>query len=232
MNTNWKLYKIQGENYLYETTFLGEWYTENYTNTITARFIRIKLGHIWLELLKSKAACVMINSQSYDKLNTFYTFEITERRNIDYLIYDQYVDFNRFKDSDLSSNLAKEYLPFLYASFRYFGAFKFTLECDPTRDYEAFSGYIARPYTSQINFNIDINGNYNLIIEHSLDHKITNDSHIAGLVLKELKQQDLSFNKKYIDSGNINEWVSITSQVKETIHEQYRNKSKKSIPVS
>lgn len=230
MATDWKVYGIQGETHSYGSTFLGGWYTADYKNTIVARFLRIKLGHIWLELL-THAGCVMINSQAYDELKNFYTFTITERTTVDYLEYDEYVNFDRFPEQDLSNNLAKEYLPFLYAAFRYFGAYKFSFICDPEKDEQAFGGFIARGYTAKVDFEIDIDGNYHLSIIHSLAHS-TNIDDIKRMVEKEVSEKDLSFNKSYIDAGNVNDWVSATKQTEETIHEQYRNKNKKVISIT
>ena len=231
MATDWKVYGIEGETGPYSRTFLGHWYTINYKNTLVARFLRIKIGHIWLEILKEYTGCLMVNAQSYDTLRTFYTFEITERTDIDYLENDEYVNFDRFSGEDLSTNLAKEYLPFLYSAFRYFGAYKFSVICDPVKDDKTFGGSIARTYTSQVNFEIDIQGNYTLSISHSLLHETTVED-MKAKVVRELDYHNLSFDQQtYTDAGNINSWQCTTPRVKETIHEQYRGKTKKVIPI-
>ena len=36
----------------------------------------------------------------------------------------------------------------------------------------------------------------------------------------------MSFNFDYTDSGNIQDWISEVDQTEETIHENYKNKSK------
>jgi hypothetical protein len=54
----------------------------------------------------------------------------------------------------------------------------------------------------------------------------TTDEGSKPLYKIERERQDMSFNFDYKDSGNIQDWISEVDQTEETIHENYKNKSK------
>lgn len=225
METDYELYGIQGEGKggWWTTSFLGEWYTKDFKNNILSRFLRIKLNHIWLYILQTSGKGSIGNSQNFGNLETVYSIEIPGDRKCDSVPYDYKVNFNQFDDT-LSGILASEYLPFVYATHRCFGAFKFTFICDPDSDHKIFGDYLTRGYKSEFKFAINDSGEYTLSLVHSLDHTYTNES-IKQKVIVELAINDRSFSDTIYKSGNINSWVTDTNQVGETIHIQYRNKT-------
>lgn len=231
MNTNWKEYGIEGTKWVGDKKFLNNWYTTNYQNTILHRFIRIKLFHVWLEIIKDRAGSTIENSQRYNNIKTFYTLKTSSNNLKKYVNYDHYVKLDRLDNLEFKNSIANEFFTICYALYIHFGACVFNLTFRPTDDKNTFGTSLANNYYADIKFNVDNLGNYTLSINHKFQHTgLTNDA--EPIYADERKINDKGFSMVYQDSGSINNWVSDTIQTKETIHEQYRNKPKKVIPIT
>ena len=215
MATDWKEYNMIGDKWLGDNNFLGTWYTEGYQNTILNRFIRIKMVHVWLDILEKNANSTIINSQRYPNIEDFYKFT-TNATCKDYQKPDDFVSLQLNTSNNFSNIITNEYLSIIYAIYIYFGEFTLTLSFDKTKDKETFGDWLVHDYTADILVKINSDGNYVIHIKHEFKH-----THEVEILIK-----DQSFNESFTERGNINDWVSSVSQVKETVHEQYRNKKK------
>jgi radical SAM superfamily enzyme YgiQ (UPF0313 family) len=214
MATDWKIYGMLGNNHVGDITFLNTWYTEGYKNTILHRFIRIKMFHVWLDILKKKANSTILNSQEYSNIDQFYTFNSYKKCN-EYVNIDEFVVLNENKNNTLYDSIANEYLSIVYALYRYFGAYIFTIKFDIENDKNTFGDWLVNDYTSNFFITISGEGVYMMSLSHTFNHPT---------------DSEFNFKKVFVKNGNINDWVSKTSQVKETVHEQYR--TKKVIPIT
>ncbi len=232
METDWKTYKIVGENWLAEQTFLNAWYTEGYQNTILHRFIRIKFLHIWLEVLKNHADSKILNSQRYFNINDFYTFKVKSnwffnKKCKEYCEYDGNIDLNKFNDN---MGIAGEYFTLAYAMYKYFGSFELTVQFDHEKDLSTFGDWLTNDYTANFKIGVKNNGSFKVSLEHTFNHRSLNDLN-KNIYEKESNYNDMSFSEKINISDNFKNWISDLKQTKETVHEQYRNEPKKVIPI-
>ena len=222
--SNYRLYGVVGEGpkYTYNITFLNQWYTDNFRNTVISRMLRLKLSYIWVEIMKEYRDSIIYNSQHNASMKEHYTFECNKNKNyIDYLKQDFNVNFNQF-DNTLAGNIAEEYVAFMYLLYKYFNKFTFTFKCDPEKDMAMFGDALARKYTSEVYFTIQKNGNYTLIIDHSLVHA-TDFDHLKNKYAEEIERiGDMSFSERIEKNGHISEWQTEEPIVRETVHEQYR----------
>lgn len=206
IETNFKLYNIAGNEKIYDKTFLKEWYTNDYKNTILHRFLRVKLTHIWSQILRDYTGATMSNTQEYNDIKKFYSIEVGKYKNMeDFIEQDFHVNFNQcgngFKDS-----IANEYIAFCYLLSKYFQKCKFNFYCDPTDDAETFGNFLCRNYSCQLTFEVNKNKKFKLDISHSLN----NDEH--------------PFAENISLSGFISDWQTTEPQIRETIHPQYKKK--------
>ena len=227
-DTNWKDYGMNWIEKPYDNNLFNSWHTDN--NTAMHRFLRIKLNHVWLDIINYYSDSTMINAQRYHNIQDFYTF--TGTKNVtDYIIYDQYVNLNRNTDNTFFASITNEYFALLYVIYTYFGAFKFTFKCNAETDFNTFGDYISRMYDSDLTFEIDSTGNYNIKLTHKFVHD-TVTPHLKETYRLEREKTNYSFDGVFEETGNIKDWISSEIQTKETIHEQYRNKSKKVFKIS
>ena len=203
IETNYRTYGVVGEGdiYDYSSYFLGDWYTDNYKNTIVNRFLRLKFGYIWLEILKDFRQSVIYNSQQQDTMKSFYNFEFNNKTSLEYVEQDFYVNFNQFENS-FADNIANEYIAMCYMLYKYFNRVSFTFRCDPEEDLKIFGNYITRNYYSDLQFNTDKKGNYTFILKHKLIDQ---------------------FEETVSRQGHISEWQTLKPIVRETVHPQYRD---------
>lgn len=228
LQTDWHVYGIVGKEFVFDTTFLQSWYTENYRNTMLNRFIRIKFFHVWLEILSSLGNSTIDNSQRYPNIESFYKFKSPNKCK-DYVTYDEYVNLDRLNPDEFSHNVTNEYFVMAYILYLYFGAYDFEFTFDHEIDKNTFGNSLASNYDSKFKISMSDTGDYTLSIEQTFKHR--SDDPNTDLILKqERERKDQSFIFNYHDSGNINDWVMAEKQTKETVHAQYRNK-KKIIPI-
>ena len=229
MATDWKVYDVTGDNFLWEETFLQSWYTTDYKNTILHRFIRIKLFHVWLEVLSKHAGSKIENGQRYSNISDFYTFKKPKKlffnRDVkDYCEYDNHVVLGRFNEN---MGVANEYLALAYALYQYFGNYELTVEFDPKKDFDTFGSWLANDYTANFTISVSSNGNYNLVIDHKFKHQSLDSS---KSYTHETQVRDKSFTEVIKESGNFKDWISTESQTKDSVHPQYNKK--KVIPIN
>lgn len=223
LETDFRKYGIVGKERIYDTTFLGQWYTEGYKNTILHRFLRVKLLHVWLKIMNDHADASMLNSQEYPEIKKFYTFEFKEGTKIkSYVEQDFNVNFSQCGD-DYKGSVATEYVAFCYLLYKYFKKCHFTFWCDADEDMKLFGDLISRNYNSQVDFQVDKAGDYVLTVTHSLKHTAYDEKH-EDLYKKERQVCDQSFSDSFVMKGNISDWQTETPQIRETIHEQYRKR--------
>lgn len=225
IETNYKAYDIMGEApvYNYEDTFLNQWYTKDYKSTIVHRFIRLKLAHVWLEMLKDHRGSIIFNAQQDDTVHSVYTFEFAKVKNeLDYLEQDFYVNFNQFQGT-FADTVANEYVAFFYLVYKYFPRYKFTFKIDPKHELEVFGSNLVKDYYAEVSFEVNKNGDYELSINHKLSHT-TNEEHLESKYEEERNRRDMSFKQKIVKNGHISEWQTKEPVVRETIHAQYRKK--------
>lgn len=233
LETNWKDYQIQWNERSWDNTFLNTWWTKDYNNTLLHRFLRLKLTHIWFEIIKDYSDSIIINSQRYDNIKDFYKLSIKNNKKIDYIKYDNYVNLKVLNDSEFKNSIANEYFTFAYCLWIHYGAFDFEIYCNMDEDKKQFGDFLTTMYYSKFKFSIDDSGNFTSYLEHNFNHDTVDDSK-KKIYETERGKKDQSFNADIEFHGSINDWKSETIQVKETIHEQYREKKKifKIVPVA
>jgi hypothetical protein len=210
METNWKEYGIVSDSHIAEFRFLNAWYTHGHKNTILHRFIRIKLFHVWLEVLKKDPTTLIINSQRYPNIRDFYRFNIRSKPSIKYVAYDNFVKLDRMLGDSLADSVTNEFFTIFYAMYLYFGEYNFDIAFDPDVDLPTFGDSLVNNYRGNMRIDVDPNGNYKLYIAHEF----------------KCDEKGFDFAEEYTDSGNFKDWVTSQNQTKETIHEAYRKKSK------
>jgi len=230
MQTDWKVYGMMGNKHVGDTKFLNGWYTENYKNTILHRFIRIKMFHVWLDILETKGLSRIHNSQKYFNINDFFKFTSNNIAK-DYVNYENYVKLDRLDYSKFGNSIANEYFTIAYALYQYFGKYDFELEYEPIKDKNTFGTSLVNNYTARFKISVDDSGNYSLELTHDFKHESLDPTFIDAYK-QECVIKDQSFaDFKLVETGNLNDWISSQIQTKETIHEQYRKKSKKVIEI-
>lgn len=201
--TDYKEYDIIGDEHNQPAFryFLNSWGTKQLKNTVLHRFLRLKMFHIWLQMLREYKESTIVNAQSYN-LNDHFSFSFEENLNTDYIPQDFKVNFNQFSDS-LSGTISNEYVAFCYLLSKYFTTVHFEFRCDPEKDLSLFGDSLARKYTAEVIFNVDKNNYFTLSIKHKLeDH----------------------FDETIVKKGHIRDWQTKEDIKRETIHEQYRKK--------
>lgn len=232
LHTRAKLYGIPWENKAWEVTFLGNWFTENFKNTLLNRFIRIKLFHIWMEILQKHAGSVVQNAQRHEDIEDSYWFYSANRAAENVIEADEFVDFNQLKEGNsisfFNANTANDYLAFCYGLYEVFGGFKLRVIFNPKKDMMSW-GYLACNYKAELNFEVNDKGNYSCSISHRFTHRGQTMDKLKEYVYERGKLGDMSFKGDFNLRGNLNDWKSADNMVKETIHEVYRIKTRKKI---
>jgi hypothetical protein len=230
MATDWQVYGIAGDKFVGDRTLLNAWYTLNYQNTILHRFLRIKMFHIWLDILEKRAESYINNAQKYSNIQSFYKFSANNSKKLREE-YHKYIKLDRLNPTDYKNSITNEYFSLAYALFLYFGKYTFSMNCSPETDQPTFGNSLVNNYIATFKIDVDDQGNYNVEIEHSLKHEAL-DKQFYHIYEAEKNTKDLSFAHSFKEKGNFNDWISEENQTKETVHEQYRNKSKKIIPIT
>lgn len=210
MNVNWKDYKLQWIDKPWDSTFMSNWYTENYENTIVHRFIRLKFMNIWLRMMVDHADASINNAQGRPNITDFYTFEQMNNGFIDYIHQQKNQKFEGLFVGDTSqerfaASLATEYLPFMWATYQVYGAYSLQLINDYDTDLKEFGGFITSPYWGTVDMEVDDTGNYKFKCRHKFEHRTSrNDPRVAQ---QELPREDMSFDwKEFKLTGHISEF--------------------------
>lgn len=232
METDWAVYGLQWIKEPWDNTFLNNWWTKDFKNTGLHRFIRLKLTHIWLEILKTKTKdCVMINSQRYPDIEKMFNVSVSPRMMKDYVPREEHANFNQFFGDSFSASIAREYLPIFFLIYQYFGTGTITIKSDPKMDLPMFGDFLTHDYVATAKFMITAAGKYHLEISHSFEHESLQDEKKIIYRKERAALGDKTFVDTFKMSGDIKDWISAEKQTGETIHSQYRNKTKKIIPI-
>jgi hypothetical protein len=210
LNLNWKAYGLQWTKAPWDNTFMSNWYTAEYKNTIIHRFIRLKFMNIWLRIMQDHAGATLINGQNRKTIKNFYTFKFdTAVTPLEYLPQEHTQQFEYFKAADtdplplkLSVNLANEYAILPWIFYKIYGAFEFTMISDPDMDLQEFGGFIASPYYSEFKCSADARGNLKFHMKQKFVHATTRgDNRVKH---DECVKQDMSFDwQEYAFTCNI-----------------------------
>ena len=229
LELDWKKYKITWEEKAFDKTFLGHWYTENFENTALHRVIRIKLFAIFLEILKTKIGIAPHNGQRYDDISDFFTFKLNENPSITkYIEKLDTLNLNIWNEQDdtMSSHIANEYPGLMWILYKIFNCgFELSIKFDPKVDYKNFGAFIATNYEATIKMKVTDTGDYTISIDHALKHETFNKQWETQFEL-ERSSFNKTFSNLHISKGNLKELISDAVIVKETVHDQYKNKRK------
>ena len=141
---------------------------EDFKNTAVSRFIRLKVFHIWLDLLNIK------NGNKHKDLNKHYSIKfLTKSAPKERVEYDKCVDFSYMNQGTFHSLLRSEYMTFFWAVYQVFGPFRITLKFDADKDLAEFGEFIAvETYNAIAKFQINEDGKWIFKITHNLDKEI------------------------------------------------------------
>ena len=223
-DTNWRAYKFAWNNNVGDNKFLGDWYTTGYTNTVVHRFLRVKLTNVWLNIIKNYCHNPLMQSgNTYYSENVKYTLDVGKSI-APHLERDNYVNLNQSGPDSLSTSLANEYLPMVYALYRVFGSYRWEINCDPTEDHAMFGDLLARRYQSSVVAESSTDGDYKITISHKLDHSNDVEVNFRNRVnyIEERKREDMSFEDDIVIEGNFKTWISKELQIGESVHPQFR----------
>ena len=191
MNLNWKKYELQWIEKPWDNTFMSNWYTANYRNTIVHRFIRLKFMQMWLELAVTKAKGTINNAQYRPGLNDFFTFTHSGEH-VEYIAQEKGQNFDIFGE-EFSDTLANEYLPYAWIMWKAYGDFEFTTFSDLDKDLAEFGGFIVSPYWAECSMSVK-DGMLDFKLRHKFKHETTrNESRVE---LQEIPRGDMSFDWK------------------------------------
>lgn len=194
LNVNWQNYDLQWIKKPWDNTFMSNWHTSNYANTILHRFIRLKFMLMWLDIAVDVTNATVINAQHRPKLKDFYTFKNNEKFE-DYITQEQNQKFDYFTNNNVvknfSSSLANEYLPFAWAMWKVYGDYEFTMKSDPELDVPEFGGFIASPYWADVNIKVKDN-KLDFYVKHKFKHETTREDPIVAR--DEVVLKDMSFD--------------------------------------
>lgn len=197
LNVNWQDYKLAWKENPWDSTFMSNWYTHGYVNTIVHRFIRLKFMQIWLWLAVNVADGKVTNAQYRPGLKKFFDFKQLEDNTFeDYVPQQQEQTFDHFSgDTDqtqFSASLANEYLPFAWMLYKTYGAFEMRITSDLEQDLEEFGGFITSPYWADVVMRVDSNAQLTFKVEHRFEHRTTRED--PRVQNEEIPRQDMSFD--------------------------------------
>ena len=137
--------------------------TKDFKNTAIHRFIRLKVFHIWLELLE------VLNGQHHENIKDHYSINFLNKKQTEERIdYSECVDFSYLTRETFQSSLYAEYMTFFWAMYKVFGPFKMLLTFDKYVDVAEFGKQIAKEYDAIVRFYVDENGTWEFKLVHSL----------------------------------------------------------------
>lgn len=198
LNLNWKKYEMQWKEKPWDNTFMSNWFTKDYKNTIIHRFLRLKFMNIWLRMSQDYAGATLFNGQNRKNITDFYTFKrltedpVTEyvpqtvNKNLDYF----FSDINNIER--LKTGLANEYLVIPWMIYQVYGPFEFTMSTDPEKDLPEFGGFIGSHYYSDFKCSVDATGRLKLYLKHKFEHKTARED--TSVKYHEIVREDMSFD--------------------------------------
>ena len=210
LNLNWKKYELEWVEKPWDSTFMSNWYTSGYKNTIIHRFIRLKFMNIWLRMMVDHADATVHNAQGRPEITNHYEFKRNNKNTVrDYVPQNKNQNFNIFNgkipQTQLSASLANEYLPAMWATYQVYGSYSFSCTSGLEDDLVEFGGFIVSPYWAEVSYDVDENGNYKFRCRHKFNHTTTRDD--PRVAQQEVNREDMSFDwQTYELSGHISEF--------------------------
>lgn len=209
MNKNWQKYDLQWIEKPWDSTFMSNWYTGGYRNTIVHRFIRLKFMNIWLRMMVDHAEGTINNAQGRPNITQFYNFKSKSSEYANYIPQQKNQNFERFSGNtaqdQFAGSLANEYLPFMWVTHQVYGAFEFELTSSLEDDLAEFGGFITSPYWADVKYSVDDDGNYTFSVRHRFEHRTTRED--PRVEQQEIPREDMSFDwHTYELTGHISEF--------------------------
>jgi len=193
INVNWAKYELQWLEKPWDNTFMSNWWTKDYANTIIHRGIRLKFMNIWLRILQDEAGATLVNGQNRKNITDFYSFShngVSLPEGIK-----QYWNTNMDKfGKGFSNSIANEYLPMAVALHSVFGDYEFKLNTTPELDIAEFGGFIGTHYTASLSLSV-VDSVLKFELSHSFDHATSRDD--VNVALHEVTREDMSFDTQY-----------------------------------
>ena len=227
LTQNFSKYGIAWKERPWDSVFLSSWYTVGFKNTQLNRFMRVKMFHIWLSILKSHTDSIILNSQNHDDTEQFFYFETKSKNLEEYIYQESNIDFEVLKnDSEsvcFSKIIGNEFFPIFYGLYKIFRGFRIKIIFDPQKDMDSW-GTMAVNYKADVDFEVNDDGIFNCSIDHTFKHIGMTSKNEEDYKWERMSLGDMSFNDNFIISGNINDWLCESSFVGETVHDVYKNK--------
>jgi anaerobic magnesium-protoporphyrin IX monomethyl ester cyclase len=219
LNVNWQEYDLNWIEKPWDNTFMSNWYTKGYVNTIVHRFIRLKFMQIWLDLAVNVSDGTVNNAQYRPGLRKFYDFKpLTDEPIVDYISQQKNQKFNYFKSDEsdqlqFSASLANEYLPYAWALYKVYGPFEIKIRHDRDEDLAEFGGFIVSPYWGDVYMRVDEDEQLTFRAAHRFKHETTRED--PRVIHEEIPRQDMSFEEQVYElSCNINDFNGDDSESK------------------
>jgi anaerobic magnesium-protoporphyrin IX monomethyl ester cyclase len=200
IHVNWEKYNIAWKKEVYDNSFLNNWFTHGYVNTILHRFIRLKFVNIWLLLCKTHSDGIIINAQHQDGINNLFKFKtLTDAKAVDYIPQQFNQNFDHFSgktsQEQLSASLANEHLPYAWALYEVYGPFKIEITHDKDLDNNMYGPYTANAYWAKVNIQVDENSELTFKISHKFNHESMRGADDQRHVKEyECGREDMSFD--------------------------------------
>lgn len=225
------IYDIAWKEKVWDNQFLGDWYTTGYRNTKMTRFIRVKMFHIWMEILNAFTESKVSNSQRHGDIQDCYTFKtLGNFEHPDYIPQEDNLNFALIKEvpsySAQSLYLSNEYFSVIYGLYRIFNSFELVINFEPEKDIMSW-GSIATNYASSMEVRVESDGTFKFNLYHKFKHK--GQTPKMEDILKwerDNEHGDLSFQDTIELQGNITSVEVDKVITKPTIHEMYRKKDR------
>tara|TARA_Y100000389_G_C17451852_1_gene515420 strand:- start:1840 stop:2790 length:951 start_codon:yes stop_codon:yes gene_type:complete len=200
IHVNWDKYKIAWKQEVYDNTFLSQWFTHGYVNTILHRFIRLKFVNIWLLLCKTHSDGIIINAQHQDGINDLFKFKtLTDAKAVSYIPQQFGQSFDYFSGTSsqeqLSASLANEHLPYAWALYQVYGPYEIEITHDQDSDNNMYGPYTANPYWATVNMRVDTDGELTFKISQKFKHaSLRGTEDIKQVKTIECVREDMSFD--------------------------------------
>lgn len=226
LQERFSLYGIAWKERVWDNQFLGDWYTHGYKNTKMTRFLRVKMFHIWMEILTLHTGSTVSNSQRHGDIDNSFKFYTKQKNLPEYIPQEDNLNLKLIKstqsNSEMSLELANEYFAIIYGFYRIFKEFTLEIVFDPSKDILSW-GSIATNYESKMNIEVKSTGEFNFSLFHKFRYKGQTPKYEEVLKWeRENTHGNISFEDTVHLEGNLNNVVVDEIITKPTIHEMYR----------
>jgi hypothetical protein len=155
LNTKYDKYKMLRDSHW------GGFATIDFKNNKINRFIRLKMFHIWLELIG------VVNGQRHPKIKDYYSVEFYDKKSNGRVSYRECVDYS-YLIKDFKTIFHSEYISFFWTMWRVFGSYKMGLNFNAEDDTREFGKIGETNYYANAVINVDTYGRYDFELSHEL----------------------------------------------------------------